>query len=90
MLLYFIWSFGINDSNTFSIENRVPLKPVLGGVRDVALFIISHEQTKKKNGSVIFIFFIFGLVALEGSTFHQNFDTNLTRFVRWNNFKCIP
>ena len=24
----------------------IPLKPVLGGMRDVALFIISHEQTQ--------------------------------------------
>ena len=46
VLLYCFWSFGINSSNTFSIENWVPLKPVLGGVRDVALFIISHEQTQ--------------------------------------------
>ena len=26
-------------------ENRIPLKPVLGGVRIVALSISSHEQT---------------------------------------------
>ena len=44
-VLYFLWSFVINDTNTFSIKNWIPLKSVLGGVRDVALFIISHEQT---------------------------------------------
>ena len=44
VLLYFFWSIGINDSYTFSIENRIPLKLVLGGVRDVALFIFSHES----------------------------------------------
>ena len=27
-------------------ESRIPLKPVLGGVRIVALVIISHEQTQ--------------------------------------------
>ena len=42
----FFWSFGINNSNTFSIEKWIPLKPVLGGVGDVALFIISNEQTQ--------------------------------------------
>ena len=42
-----VTSFGINDSSTFSIKNWIPLKPVLGAVRDVAPFIISHEQTKK-------------------------------------------
>ena len=44
---FFFWSFGINDSSIFCIENWVLLKSVLGGVRDVALFIISHEQTIK-------------------------------------------
>ena len=38
VLLYFFLVLGINDYNTFSIGNRVPLKPVLGAVRDVALF----------------------------------------------------
>ena len=38
------WSLVINGSNTFSVENRIPLKPVLGDVRDVALFVISNEQ----------------------------------------------
>jgi hypothetical protein len=28
-------------STLLSVENRVPLKPVLGGVRDVALFSLS-------------------------------------------------
>ena len=37
-----------------------------GDVRDVALFIVSHEQTLQ------FSFFSFGLVALEGWAFHQN------------------
>ena len=67
LLLYFFWSFGINDYNTFSIENWIPLKPVLGGVRDLALFIISREQTQ-------FSFLYFGLVALQGSTFYHNFE----------------
>ena len=30
----------------FLTESRIPLKPVLGGVRIVVLFISSHEQTQ--------------------------------------------
>ena len=30
VLLYFFWPFGINDSNACYIENRIPLKAVLG------------------------------------------------------------
>jgi hypothetical protein len=33
----FFWSFGIIESSTLNVENEVPLKPVLGGMRDVAL-----------------------------------------------------
>ena len=29
-------------------ESRIPVKPVLGGVKIVALSISSHEQTQKK------------------------------------------
>jgi hypothetical protein len=37
----------MNDlSSTFSVENWVPLKPMLGGVRDVALFHYPHAQTQ--------------------------------------------
>ena len=36
----FFRSFGINDFNTFSIENWVPLKPVLADLRDVALYYL--------------------------------------------------
>ena len=30
----------------FQFENRVPLKPVLGGVGSVAPYIIAREQTQ--------------------------------------------
>ena len=30
---------------SFRKESRIPLKPMLGGMRSVALFISSHEQT---------------------------------------------
>ena len=30
------------------MESRIPLKPMLGGVRNVALFISSHEQIQLK------------------------------------------
>ena len=53
----FFWSFGTNNSNTFSIENRISLKSVLGGVKYVAFFIIYHVRL------------YFDLVALEGSAF---------------------
>ena len=36
--IYFFWSFG-------TFESRKALNPVLGGVRDDASVIISHEQT---------------------------------------------
>ena len=76
-----IWSFGFNDLNTFSIENRIPLRPVLGGVRDFTFFIISHEQTQIKP-SLQFSFLYFGLVVLEGSTFYQNFGLRLKYYFR--------
>ena len=41
------------------------------GVRDIAIFIISHEQTQITR-NLQFSSFYFGLVALEGSTFYQN------------------
>ena len=53
VLLYFSWSFGINDSNTFSIENWIQLKLVLGAWGDVALFIIMNRLHKTE--SAIFI-----------------------------------
>ena len=40
------WAIGISGSNTFGVEDRIPLKPVLRGLMDDALFIFSHEQTK--------------------------------------------
>ena len=33
-------------------ESRIPLKPVLGGVRIVALSICSHEQIQKKKSQL--------------------------------------
>ena len=43
-VVIFFCSFRINGSNTFSNENWILLKPVLGSMGDVALFIIFHEQ----------------------------------------------
>ena len=70
------WSFGINDSNTFSIENWIPL--LTAGavcVIDVALFIISHDSIKP---SLQFSFLYFGLVALEESTSSLNYSKYAT------------
>ena len=50
-------------TNTFSIDNQIPRTPVLGDVRDVAPFIISHEQTWYA------IFIVLGFGAIEGSNF---------------------
>ena len=44
-VVIFFWFFWINASNAFSVRNWIPLKPVLGSVRDVAHVIISYEQT---------------------------------------------
>ena len=50
MLLFLLFSglFGLQGS-TLSFGNRVALSPVLGGVRDVASAMISHEQTLKSD-----------------------------------------
>ena len=61
------------DSNAFSIENLVPLKPVLGGVRDVAHISLSLTDSTKL--SLQFSYLYFGFVALDGLTFYQNFDS---------------
>ena len=65
VVIFFFWSFGINDFNTFNIENWVPLKPVLGSVKDDALFIISHEQTQSIKPSLQFSYLYYGLVKIE-------------------------
>ena len=38
--------FGITEFTVSQLENRVSLKPVLGGMVGVAHFITDHEQTK--------------------------------------------
>ena len=48
-----------------SFENRVPLKPVLGGVASVASLITGHEQTQLNR---VCYFHFFGMVnASKGS-----------------------
>ena len=37
-----------------SFESRVALNPGLGGMRDVASAVISHEQTQYKTESAVF------------------------------------
>ena len=51
----------------FLTESRTRLKLVLGGVRIVALFISSHEQTKKAE-SAVFLYCRFSIF-LKGSIF---------------------
>ena len=58
LLFYISGPLGLWCS-TLSFERRVALNPGLGGVRDDASAIISHEQTQKKtkkNESAVFIF----------------------------------
>ena len=67
LLNYFVVLFGINDSNTCSIENLIPLKL---GVRDIAFFIISHERRLNKTESATYIsLFWFG--CSRGIDFYQ-------------------
>ena len=49
LLLYlcYIWPFGINDYNTFSVEIWIPLRPVLVRLRDAAIFILSWTHSIK-------------------------------------------
>ena len=44
-VVIFRWSLRINGSNIFSIENWIPLKPVLQGVNDVALFRVNKTES---------------------------------------------
>ena len=46
------WSFKTAGFDTF-IGNRVVLNPGLGGVRDVASAIFSHEQTVNQTESAV-------------------------------------
>ena len=54
------WSFGINDSRTFCIEDWIPLKSVLGGVKYVSLFIMSHNRLNKTESVIFISLFLFG------------------------------
>ena len=45
VVIFTFWSFGIMDC-IHCIYNRIPLKPVLGGVSGVATVITIHEQTQ--------------------------------------------
>ena len=53
-LLLILWSFGIILYISFS-ENRIPLKPVLGGVSGIAISITTGEQLQS-NRSCYFLY----------------------------------
>ena len=55
MQIIFSGPFGITELMLVCFEYTILLKPALGGMRDVALFSISHEQTQKKNASGLFL-----------------------------------
>ena len=46
VMLYFFWSFGINDSNTFSYWELYTDQACVSGRESCCTFIISHEQTR--------------------------------------------
>ena len=48
----FSGSLGTMTPRHLSVENKILLKPVIGGVRDVSLFIISHEQTQETDSAI--------------------------------------
>ena len=73
VLLYFFWSFGINDSNTFSIENLIQLRE-----RCCTFHYISWTDSIQPG--LQFASFYFGLFALEGSTFSRFFFKLLVLF----------
>ena len=43
---YIFWSFGTIELMLVCFEYTILLKPELGGVREIAHFSISHEQTQ--------------------------------------------
>ena len=55
----------------------IEFKAYMFSTRDVALLIISHEQTQIKQ-NLQFSFLKFGLVALDGSTFTRMFAGSLS------------
>ena len=63
----FFWYFGINNSNTFSVENWIPLKQVLVKGRERCCTF--HCLSDSIKPSLQFLLVYFSLVALEGSTF---------------------
>ena len=72
ILCIFFWSW-INDS-TFSVEDWIPLRHVLCRAEwEVLHFSLSLMSRHKKTGLQFSFSFYFGLVALEGSAFYQNF-----------------
>ena len=58
---YIFWSYGIIEFISSYFENRVLLKPVLGGVASVACFTTDHEQTQL-NRVCTFISLVYSLL----------------------------
>ena len=50
---FIFWSFGTIEFILSHLKIRVPLKPVQGGVADVAHFITGHEQTHLGSFSLV-------------------------------------
>ena len=57
---YIFWSFGvIGFVFNFFFENRVLLKPVLGGMASVPHFIIGHDQSQLNQVRYFYFFGVF-------------------------------
>ena len=72
-LLHFFSSFWTNDYSHLSVENWLPLKPVLLGDVRYCTFIISHEQTPSYRVYNFIHIFFYVLTALDKSFLSRNF-----------------
>jgi hypothetical protein len=72
-IVIFVWPFGVIYCGTLRVVNWEPLKPVLGGRRDVALFHFpscTYSIKPSLNFQIILLFWMH----LSDHTFFQNFN----------------
>ena len=53
--LYIFWSFGIIGLTVSQFENRLPLKPVLGGCEQCCIITFLYMNRLNKTESAIFV-----------------------------------
>ena len=64
--------------DSFGFENRILLKPTVGGVASVACFITGHEQTQ--SNQVCYFLFLGVFLASKGSNFPELIPASSTFF----------